>query len=200
MSERYLALVSTPPHRQSAGSPGRPGRGRAPDDAYPSNPRPRSGAPERTTLVTGTRRGLTALGAALLVVIAGSVGAVVDSLLFDNLRYVFGVLFVASCVLAIARVHVDDLIGVVIMPPLAYALITVIVGFLNPAAGDGSTGLRNRAIDIGSEMILHAPVLLAAVILVAALAAVRGRRAQIARRERQRSLAQSAAARRRRPL
>ncbi|OAA24198.1 hypothetical protein UG55_103145 [Frankia sp. EI5c] len=170
-----------------------------PDDAYPYD-RARDGSPPPATVVTGTRRGLSALGAALLVVVAGGLGAVIDSLLFDNLRYVFGVLFVASCVVAALRAHVDDLIGVVIMPPLAYAVITIIVGYLNPEAGDGSTGLRNRAIDVGSEMILHAPVLLAAVILVAVIAAVRGRRAQIARRERQRSLAQSAAARRRRPV
>ncbi|MCK9926011.1 hypothetical protein MXD62_02335 [Frankia sp. Mgl5] len=170
-----------------------------PDDSYPPGPRTRSGSPPPPTVVTGTRRGLTALGAGLVAVVVGGIGAAVDSLLFDNLSYVFGVLFVAACVLAAVRVHVDDLIGVVIMPPLAYAVITVVVGFLNPAAGDGSAGLRNRAIDIGSEMILHAPVLLTAVVLVTLIAAVRGRRAQVARRERQRSLAQSAAARRRRP-
>lgn len=169
-----------------------------PDEMHPRGPRARGGSPP-PTVVTGTGRGLTALGSGLLVLLVGGTGAVVDSLLFDTLRLIFGVLFVGSCVLAAVRVHVDDLIGVVIMPPLVYALITVAVGFLNPAAGDGSAGLRNRAIDIGSEMILHAPVLLAAVVLVTIIAAVRGRRAQIVRRERQRSLTQSASAGRRRP-
>ncbi|EFC81997.1 DUF6542 domain-containing protein [Parafrankia sp. EUN1f] len=171
-----------------------------PDDGYPYNQRERVGSPPPATVVTGTRRGLSAFGAALLVIVVGAVGAIIDSLLFDNLRFVFGVLFVAACVLAVVRVHVDDLIGVVIMPPLAYAAITIIVGYVNPAAEGGSTGLKDRAINIGYEMILHAPVLLAAVILVAVLAAFRGRRVQVARRERQRSLAQSAAARRRRPI
>lgn len=150
-------------------------------------------------MVTGTRRGLTALGAGLLALLVGGLGAAADSVLFDSLGIVFGVTFVAACILGAVRVHVDDLIGVAIMPPLVYALITVAIGFINPAAGDGSTGLQNKAIDIGSEMILHAPVLLAAVIPVAIIAAVRGRRAQVVRRERQRTLAQSASARRRRP-
>jgi hypothetical protein len=151
-------------------------------------------------LFTGSRRGLTALGTGIVVLVIGGLGAAIDSVLFGSLSFVFGVLFVGSCVLAAARVHTDDLIGVVIMPPLAYALITIGVGYLDPATGDGSSGLRNKAIDIGSEMILHAPILLAAVVLVALVAIFRGRRAQVARRERQRSLAQSAADRRRHSL
>lgn len=133
------------------------------------------------------------------MLVVGGIGAAIDSVISGSLSFVFGVLFVGSCVLVASRVHTDDLVGVVIMPPLAYALITIGVGYLDPATGDGSSGLRNKAIDIGSEMILRAPVLLIAVVLVTLISIFRGRRAQVARREQQRSLAQSAADRRRRP-
>ncbi|WP_232234874.1 MULTISPECIES: DUF6542 domain-containing protein [Frankia] len=191
--------MSVPPHRQSAGPPGRSARARGHDDLYARSSRGRASGPP-PTLFTGSRRGLTALGTGILVLVIGGLGAIADSAIFGSLKFAFGVLFIGSCVLAAVRVHADDLIGVVIMPPLAYALITLGVGYLNPAAGNGGSGLRNKAIDVGSEMILHAPILLTAFILVVVIALFRGRRAQVARRERQRSLAQSSAERRRRPL
>ncbi|SNQ46680.1 conserved membrane hypothetical protein [Frankia canadensis] len=196
--ERYLAFVSVPPHRQSAGPQGRSARADRFDDPYVRGSRGRSSAPP-PTLFTGSRRGLTALGTALVVLVIGGLGALIDSVAFGSLSYGFGVLFIGGCVLVAVRVHTDDLIGVVIMPPLVYALITIGVGYLDPSTGDGSSGLKNKALDIGSEMILHAPILLAAFLLVTAIALFRGRRAQIARRERARALAQSAGDRRRRP-
>ncbi|CAO5246758.1 DUF6542 domain-containing protein [Frankia sp. AgKG'84/4] len=193
---RYLAFVSVPPHRQSAGPPGRSARAERYDDPYGRGSRGRGGGAP-STLFTGSRRGLTALGTAIVVLVVGSIGAAADSVVFGSLTYLFAVLFVGACVIVAIRVHSDDLIGVVIMPPLAYAIIVTGVGYLDPSTGDGSSGLRNKAIDIGSEMILHAPVLLTAFLLVVVIAAFRGRRAQIARRERQRALAQPPAARRR---
>jgi hypothetical protein len=193
---RYLAFVSVPPHRQSAGPPGRSARADRFDDPYGRDSRSRAGAPP-PTLFTGSRRGLTALGTALVVLVVGGLGAVIDSVAFGSLTYGFAILFVGACMLVAVRVHTDDLIGVVIMPPLVYALITIGVGYLDPSTGDGSSGLRNNAIDIGSEMILHAPILLTAFLLVVVIALVRGRRAQVARRERQRALTQSSVSRRR---
>jgi hypothetical protein len=123
---------------------------------------------------------LTALATGLIAVVAGASGALVDILLFHDLGVVFGVTFVLGCVFSAARVHVDDLIGVVIMPPLAYATIIVCTVFIRRAGSGG--GLRNNAIDIGSEMILKAPVLLAAFGIVVVVAVRRGRQARVARR------------------
>jgi hypothetical protein len=133
-------------------------------------------------VVTGTRRGLTALGTGILAVAAGALGALVDILLFHELGVAFGVTFVLGCVFSAVRVHVDDLIGVVIMPPLAYATIIVCTVFIRRAGSSG--GLRNSAIDIGSEMILRAPVLLVAFGIVVVLAVRRGRQARVTRRAR----------------
>jgi len=155
--------------------------------------------PPPPSLFTGSRRGLTALGTAIVVLVVGGIGALIDSVAFDSLSYGFGILFIGACVVVAVRVHTDDLLGVVIMPPLVYALITIGVGYLDPSTGDGSSGLKNKAIDIGSEMILHAPILLAAFLAVTVIALFRGRRTQIARRERARAFAQPPGDRRRRP-
>ncbi|MBL7501407.1 hypothetical protein I6A84_36565 [Frankia sp. CNm7] len=141
-----------------------------------------------TTVISNNRRGLTAFGAALVTLIIGAVGAVADVAVFGSLGWIFGVLFVLACLGTALRTHVDDLVGVVIMPPLAYAAITVAVGFLHPATGSGG-GLRTKAIDIGSELILRAPSLLIAELLVIVIALVRARRATVARRERARAMA-----------
>ncbi|MCK9877162.1 hypothetical protein MXD59_15495 [Frankia sp. Ag45/Mut15] len=190
--------MSVPPHRQSARPPGRSPRADRFDDPYVRGSRGRpGGAP--STLVTGSRRGLTALGTALVVLVLGGIGAAIDIAIFGSLKYAFGLLFIGACVLVALRVHTDDLLGVVIMPPLVFALITIGVGYLHPSTGSGSSGLRDKVLDIASELILHAPILLAAFLLVLLIALFRGRRAQIARRERLRASAAHPNERRGRP-
>ncbi|WP_322767939.1 DUF6542 domain-containing protein, partial [Frankia sp. Cr1] len=95
-------------------------------------------------MVTGSRRGLTVLGAALLVLLAGTTGAAIDVVLAGSLGVVFGVLFVAGCVLAATRVHPDDLLGIVITPPLVYALIAIGIGFAHPASGGVGSGMKSK--------------------------------------------------------
>jgi hypothetical protein len=140
-----------------------------------------------TTVVSNNRRGLTAFGASLVVLIFGAVGAAADVAVFGHLGWIFGVMFVVACLASALRTHVDDLVGVAIMPPLAYAAITVAAGLLHPSSGSG--GARTQAIDIGSELILRAPSLLISEVLVVVIALVRARRATVARRERARAMA-----------
>jgi hypothetical protein len=155
----------------------------------PMSPAPRRRATlQPTTVTSNNRRGLTAFGATLVVLIFAIVGAAADVAVFGNLSWIFGVLFVLACVASTLRTHVDDLVGVAIMPPLVYAVITVAVGFLHPASGSGS-GMRSQVINIGSELILRAPSLLVAELLVIAIAVVRARRATVARRELARAVA-----------
>ncbi|WP_242605577.1 DUF6542 domain-containing protein [Frankia sp. Cppng1_Ct_nod] len=180
---RYLAQVSSPPPRPSAGPPGRTGRPTGQRGRIQGR---RNGTPP-PTVVTGSRRGLTVLGAAILVVLAGTAGAAVDLLFSDSPGITFGILFVAGCILAATRVHSDDLIGIVIMPPLVYALIVVGIGFVHPSSGSGTGGLRSKTIDIASNLILRAPILLIGFATVALIAAIRARRAQVTRRERERA-------------
>ncbi|WP_322759674.1 DUF6542 domain-containing protein [Frankia sp. Cr2] len=139
-------------------------------------------------MVTGSRRGLTVLGAALLVLLAGTAGAAIDVVLAGALGVVFGVLFVAGCVLAATRVHPDDLLGIVITPPLVYALIAIGIGFAQPTSGGAGGGMKSKVISIGSDLILRAPVLLIGFFAVVLIAAVRARHARVARRDRERAL------------
>jgi lysylphosphatidylglycerol synthetase-like protein (DUF2156 family) len=134
--------------------------------------------------VTGSRRGLTILGAALLVLILGTVGVLADLILSGQVGLMFGIGFVVGCLLAAGRVHQEDLAGVVVMPPLAYAAITLVVGFIHPAAGGSGAGLKNKAIDIGSELVLKAPILIVGVVIVIVIVLNRARRVRAARRER----------------
>lgn len=174
------------PDRQPVGPRSRPDRPRGPVDRAAAGRRRPTLQP--TTVISGNRRGLTALGASLVVLIIGAVGAAADVAVFGHLSWIFGVLFVLACVASTLRTHVDDLVGVAIMPPLVYAALTTAVGFLHPATGSGG-GLKTKAIDIGSELILRAPSLLTAELLVVVIALVRARRATVARRERARAMA-----------
>ncbi len=139
-------------------------------------------------MVTGSRRGLTVLGAAILLILAGTVGATIDVVLSGSPGVAFGVLFVTGCILAATRVHPDDLLGTVIAPPLVYAVIAIGVGFTRPSSGDSGGGLKSKAIDIGSDLILRAPVLLLGFAAVVLIAMVRARRARVTHRIRERNL------------
>ncbi|WP_007511586.1 MULTISPECIES: DUF6542 domain-containing protein [Pseudofrankia] len=177
------------PDRQPAGPRGRTDRPRGPADRAPTGRRRSTLQP--TTVISNNRRGLTAFGASLIVLIIGAAGAAADVAVFGHLGWIFGVLFVVACVASTLRTHVDDLVGVAIMPPLVYAAITTGVGFLHPATGSDG-GLKTKAIDIGSELILRAPSLLIAELLVIIIALVRARRATVVRRERARTMANRA--------
>ncbi|WP_250290030.1 DUF6542 domain-containing protein [Frankia sp. CiP1_Cm_nod1] len=182
---RYLAQVNSPPRRPSTGPSGR-ARGAGPPTARRGRTQGRRGD-EAPTVVMGSRRGLTALGAALLLTLAGAVGAAIDVALSGSPGVAFGVLFIAGCILAATRVHADDLLGIVIAPPLVYALIAVGVGFTR-SSGDSGGGLKSKAINIGSDLILRAPVLLLGFAVVVLIAAVRARRARVTRHIHERNL------------
>jgi hypothetical protein len=175
------------PDRQSPGPRDWADRYREPVDGPPSSPRRRSTL-QPTTVISDNQRALSAFGATLVVLIFSIVGAVADVAVFGSLGWIFGVLFVLSCTASTLRSHVDDLLAVAIMPPLIYALITVGVGVLHPSASTGG-GMKSDVINVGSELILRAPSLLVAEVLVILIAVIRGRRATVARRERARAAA-----------
>ena len=176
------------PDRQSTGPRGRVDRYREPVDSLSARTRRRATL-QPTTVISDNRRGLTAFGATLVVLIFSIVGALADIAVFGSLSWIFGVLFVLSCFASTLRSHIDDLIAVAIMPPLVYALITVGVGILHPSSSDSSGGLKTEIINAGSELILRAPSLLVAEVLVILTALVRARRATVSRRERTRATA-----------
>jgi hypothetical protein len=107
--------------------------------------------------------------------------------LSGSLGVVFGILFIAGCVLAATRVHPDDLLGIVITPPLVYALIAIGIGFAHPASNSTGGGIKSKAINIGSDLIIRAPVLLIGFFAVVLIALARARHARVTRRNRERA-------------
>jgi hypothetical protein len=134
----------------------------------------RSGGP------LGDGRGLTAAGGAVLLTAAAALGVVIDLASGSGLRAAFAVLFVGSSFLVAARVHREDLLAAIVMPPLVYAVMAVIAAYAQPPGGGIEHGLRQRAIDIGTTLVLTAPVLLVGTALAVFIALRRGR--QYARR------------------
>ena len=131
--------------------------------AVPARPRPARLA---------DRRGLTALGAVLLTLLLGSVAGAVDVITGQGLRTVFAVAFLTACLLSAISVHREDLLAVVVMPPLVYAALVLLGGL---AESGGSTGslLLHQAIELFNGLVLGAPVLVGGTAIAAVVALVR---------------------------
>jgi hypothetical protein len=105
-------------------------------------------------------RGLTAAGAATLVLFAAGVGALVDALLNLPHHRAFSLLFAASSAGTAWRVHREDMFATVCIPPIAFVVVTVIGGlFVNSDVG----GLVTRqVVQLGNALVIDAPQLLLA--------------------------------------
>jgi hypothetical protein len=123
----------------------------------------------------GDGRGLTAAGGAVLLLLCASLGAAIDLATGQGLRVAFAVLFVGGSFLAAARVHREDLLAAMIMPPLVYLVLTMATAYAQPPSGGFEHGLRQNAIDLGTTLVLTAPVLLVATAVAVIVALRRGR-------------------------
>lgn len=118
------------------------------------------------------RRGLTALGAVLLTLLLGVLAGGVDVLTGQGLGVVFAVTFLCACLLCAVSVHREDLLAVVVMPPLAYAALVLIAGLAERGSSGGSL-LLHQAIELFNGLVLGAPVLVAGTAIAAVVALVR---------------------------
>ncbi len=112
---------------------------------------------------------LLALGLSLL-------GGAVDVVTGVGLRSVFAVCFVAGCVLAAALVRRSGLRTAVVAPPLIYALLALLAGLTRGSAVPSS--VSREALELFTELVFGAPVLLAGTVgalVVAGLRRLRGR-------------------------
>ena len=119
------------------------------------------------------RRGLTALGAVTVALALGAAGGLVDVLTGPGLRTVFAVCFIAGCALAALRVHREDLLAAVVMPPLVWLVIAVLADVFSKTAAAGGW-LTRQALELATSLVLGAPVLLTATGLAVVIAVVRG--------------------------
>lgn len=122
----------------------------------------------------GDRRGLTATGAVIVVLVLGLVGGAIDVATGSGLREVFAVGFVVGCVFAALTVHREDLFATIVLPPLVYVVLVVLAGLTESTATQGSLVTR-QLIGLANALILGAPVLLVGTGLAAAVATARWR-------------------------
>jgi hypothetical protein len=119
------------------------------------------------------RRGLTAVGAVTVALLLGAAGGFIDVMTGPGLRTVFAICFIAGCAFAALRVHREDLIATVVMPPLVYVALALLAGAFSQTAPVGGV-LTRQALELATSLVLGAPVLLTATGLAFAIAVVRG--------------------------
>jgi hypothetical protein len=118
------------------------------------------------------RRGLTAVGAVTVALLAGAAGGFIDVMTGPGLRTVFAVCFIAGCAFAALKVHREDLVATVVMPPLVYVALALLAGAFSQTAAVGGV-LTRQALELATSLVLGAPVLLTATGLALAIAVVR---------------------------
>jgi hypothetical protein len=118
------------------------------------------------------RRGLTAVGAVTVALVAGAAGGFIDVMTGPGLRTVFAIFFIAGCAFAALKVHREDLVATVVMPPLVYVALALLAGAFSKTAAVGGWMTR-QALELATSLVLGAPVLLTATGLAFAIAVVR---------------------------
>jgi hypothetical protein len=121
-------------------------------------------------------RGLTAAGAATIVVVASSVGALLDAVLNLSHHRAFTILFALSSAGTAWRVHREDMFTSICIPPIVFVFVTIIGGLF---ANNGVGGVASRtALQLVTALLIDAPQLLLAAslaIIVVILRLIAGR-------------------------
>lgn len=147
---------------------------------HAERPRPEPPRPEPPHGVLGglgvhvvDRRGLTATGAVAVALLLGGVGGFIDVMTGPGLRTVFALFFIAGCAFAALKVHREDLLAAIVMPPLIYVVLALLAGAFAKTTAAGSV-LTRQALELATSLVLGAPVLLTATALAFVIAAYRG--------------------------
>jgi hypothetical protein len=119
-------------------------------------------------------RGLTASGAVALALCSGVFGGAIDVITGSGLRGAFAFFFALGCGAAAWKVHREDLVAAVVIPPLAYLALTAGAALFRRTTVGGSF-LRQQVYELFDGLILGAPKLLLATACAAAVAVVRAR-------------------------
>jgi len=120
----------------------------------------------------GDDRGLTAAGAVAVALGAGVLGAVIDVTTGSGLRTAFSVMFALGCAVAAYKVHREDLLAAVVIPPLVYVALAFFAG-IGRASGVGGSALTVQVLELFSALVLGAPALLLATASAATIAGLR---------------------------
>ncbi|GAC1444909.1 MAG: hypothetical protein NVSMB55_22910 [Mycobacteriales bacterium] len=104
----------------------------------------------------------------------GAAGVLLDVFTGPGLRTVFAICFIGGCAFAAVKVHTEDLVAVVVMPPLVFVVLALLAAELSSTTATGGW-LTRRALELVTSVVLEAPVLLTATGLVLVIAVVRAR-------------------------
>ena len=135
-------------------------------------PPPLHGSDSRSSAIAD-RRGLTAAGAAVVMIAFGAAGGAYDVLTGPGLRTVFAVFFVLGCALAALTVHREHLRAVIVMPPLVYAALALTASAVEGWGGTGSF-LQGQVLELTNAIVLGAPVLVFGFLSTLLIAILRG--------------------------
>lgn len=115
----------------------------------------------------------------------GLLGGVLDIMASPGLGVGFAITFVAGCLLAALMVHREDLLAVMLMPPLLYLALVLISTAVVPTPGGGD---QANALLVGlvDAVVVSAPVLFLASGGAFLVAALRGWRRRTGRATRSR--------------
>jgi len=162
---------------------GRAGRRPSPSVTAPRARRSTGSRPGRSGLRLGgatlaDRRGLSAAGAVLVAFGLGLLGGVLDIVVSPGLGIGFALAFVAGCLLVALAVHREDLLAVVLMPPLLYLSLVLVSTAIVPTKDSGGQ-VNQLLVELVNAVVVSAPVLFlatAGTFLVALLRGWRRRR------------------------
>ncbi len=131
-------------------------------------PQPRSG---RGVGQGRGRRSLTLPAAVLCAVTFTLLGAGIDVLLGGGLGFPFAIGFVVGSALAAGRVRRGDLLAGPVVPPLTFVTVVAAIAPLLP--GNTGSWLTDVVVQVGTALVLDAPVLLVGTALAAGIALAR---------------------------
>jgi hypothetical protein len=134
---------------------------RRPGTLPPVAPRPHRPAP------LGDQRGLTAAGAAILIVVLATIGLIVDAGRQSHLGIAFTLTLCVAGALAASTVHREDLLASVVMVPLIYLPLAII------GSSFDSTLDNSRMINVAETITEQAPTLIFAVLVTGIIAGLR---------------------------
>jgi hypothetical protein len=120
----------------------------------------------------GDRRGLTATGAVAVALVSGLAGGLVDVATGAGLRETFAICFILGCAFAAWKVHREDLLAAVVIPPLAYVALFVGANIGSRTTLGGSF-LKQQVLELMAALVTKAPALLIATGVAAAIALAR---------------------------
>ncbi|CAN5686657.1 hypothetical protein BH24ACT13_BH24ACT13_04920 [soil metagenome] len=173
MSDSTVTQVIHVP--DTAGGPGGcddpPHSERQPSSAAVVRPSGATRGPGRAVGQVRRRRSLTVPAAVLCVVAFTLLGAGIDVLVGRGLGIPFAVGFIVGSALAAARVRGNDLLAGPVVPPLALVGVVAAVAPLLP--GSSGSWLTDVIVQVGTALVLDAPVLLVGTAVAAGIAVTR---------------------------